>query len=80
MWIVAGIGPAAALLYAIHRLALWAEQRGWIYYRAKRMPPGAGAAAFLEVASIVAPEVEHVVEEQQSERLRAEERENWLWT
>ena len=73
MGTIAAIALAiVALLYSLHRLALLAEQRGWIYYRTKRMPPGAGAAAVAEVASIVAPEVEHVVEEQQAERLRAD--------
>lgn len=49
--------------YGLHRLALWAEGRGWIYYRTKRMPPGAGGMAMMQVAAIFEPAVEHVVEE-----------------
>jgi hypothetical protein len=30
-WVVA-IGALAAALYALHRLALWLEARGWLYY------------------------------------------------
>jgi hypothetical protein len=31
-YLILGI-PAVAGLYGIHKLALWAEGRGWIYYR-----------------------------------------------
>jgi len=31
MWILAGT-IVAVLVYALHRLGLWMERRGWIYY------------------------------------------------
>jgi hypothetical protein len=58
LWVIGGL----VVLYGLRRLALWAEGRGWIYYRTKRMPPGAGARAMMELSAIVEPEVEHVIE------------------
>lgn len=49
-------------LYALHRLALWMEARGWIYY-VKRKPSGTAiGSAVLEVQKIVQPEKRHVLE------------------
>jgi hypothetical protein len=61
-----------AVLYALHRLALWAEARGWIYYRAEDRPRGAGLN-FL--AAIYQPEMEHVIEETTSFRARGDQAE-----
>ncbi len=58
-----------AALYGIHRLALWAEDRGWIYY--KNQKPGAYGTAFVHATSMFAPEIEHVIDEQQSEAQKA---------
>ena len=66
----------AVAFFGLHRLALWAEGRGWIYYKTKRAPAGAGSLAMLEVAQIFEPEVEHVVEAEQADRLRADHRES----
>jgi hypothetical protein len=56
-----------ALGYGIHRLLLWAEQRGHVYYLHQRRPPGAGLGL---LAPIYEPEMEHVIEEEQSEAVR----------
>ena len=52
----------AATLFALDRLALWMERRGWIYWR--RHGPGGGAVAgvFTEMQKIVEPQVKHVIE------------------
>jgi hypothetical protein len=50
-------------LYSLHRLALWAERRGWIYYRNKRGNSGAIGNAFLEVQAMIEPSKRHVLEE-----------------
>ncbi len=73
MWwmAAAGLGVVGAG-FGLHRLALWAEARGWIYYRTHRMPPGATGLALMEVAAMLEPGVEHVVEEQRSRRAGAE--------
>jgi hypothetical protein len=47
----------AVLLFALDRIALWMEARGWIYWRrSKHNPSGALGNAFLEVQSILEPE------------------------
>lgn len=76
MWWLLGLGLAVAGLYGLHRLALWAESNGWIYYRTRHMPAGAAGLALLEVTSILQPQVEHVVEEMRSEQARAEQDES----
>lgn len=56
LWIL----PAAASLYGLHRLALWAESRGWIYYRKKHGGGGAMAGILHDIETHVQPRVEHV--------------------
>jgi hypothetical protein len=71
IWVVAGVAIAAAL-YGLHRLATWAEQRGWIYYRTKRGPaPWLGS-----LDAIYKPEIEHVVEEASAREIRADQDES----
>lgn len=65
-WILA----AAALLVAFHRIGLWMEARGWIYYR-RRPPTGASALAALQISEIFKPELEYVIEEHTAGDLRA---------
>jgi hypothetical protein len=48
--------------YGLHRLAVWAEARGWIYYREKRGSSGALANAFLEVQSMFEPSARAALE------------------
>ena len=74
MLIAAGI--AAGLIgvgYGIHRLLLWAEDRGYVYYLNEKRPPGP-SLGFL--AQIYEPEMEYVVEEETSQLVRAEEDES----
>ena len=72
MWWLLWVALAATALYGLHRLALWAESRGWIYYRQQRMPPGAAGMALLEVTSLLDPAVEQVIEETRGEQARAQ--------
>lgn len=55
VWIV-GI---VAALFAIDRLLLWMEAKGWIYWRKVKSKGGAGSA-FLGVESITNPNAEHI--------------------
>jgi hypothetical protein len=48
--------------WALHRAALWAEKRGWIYYMHRKASPGTAGRAFMEVQSLVEPGIRHVVE------------------
>ena len=55
--------------YGFHRLLLWAERRGYIYYldKSKRSAPPLGL-----LAQIYKPEMEYVVEEESSQHVRGE--------
>jgi len=71
IWVVVGVAIAAAL-YGLHRLATWAEQRGWIYYRTKRGPaPWLGS-----LDAIYKPEIEHVIEEASARGIRTDQDES----
>jgi hypothetical protein len=62
LWaIVAGV-----CLYVLHRIALWAEDRGWIFYRHKGASGGTLGTALLELQTILEPTKRHVVEERVS--------------
>jgi hypothetical protein len=47
MLVVAGIG---LVLFLLDQLALWAERRGWLYWR-KRKPRFVGSSAVFSVAA-----------------------------
>ena len=48
-------------LFVLHRLALWMESKGWIYYKHKS--PGAGAGnALQELNAFMRPSVRHTQE------------------
>ena len=53
-------------LYALHRLAIWMENRGWIYYR-RSGDPGSLGNAFLQVQSMLEPDKRAMVEARQTE-------------
>jgi len=61
-----------ALVYGLHRLALFAEYRGWLYYRTR--PPRMRALGLFE--ELADPSVEYRIAEQSSEAIRADEEES----
>lgn len=65
-WILFGVLIAFAG-YGLHRLALIADRRGWIYYRTKP-PLGAGSIAAMRATVVFDPTLEHVIEEVVSDR------------
>jgi len=74
MWFIIGavVAVVALLVFGVHRLLLWAEQRGWVYYRKTSPPHGTGALAMQELAKIYEPQAEHVIEATRSERIVAD--------
>ena len=50
-------------LYLLDKIALWAEGRGWIYYRKRQASSGTLGNAFLEVMTIFDPGKRHIIEE-----------------
>jgi hypothetical protein len=67
--IVIVVVVGAAVLYGLHRTALWAEERGWIYYKTK----GRGGGGLSLIGQIYQPSIEHTVEEQQTQRIKADQ-------
>lgn len=49
-------------LYALHRLALWMESRGWIYYKHSSGSSTRAGSAMLEVQQLLEPSKRHVIE------------------
>ena len=64
-----GIGIGAVIgLWALDRLALWMERRGWIYWRKRRPQPGSTGSAFLMMQSFIQPEIREVIEAEHQEK------------
>jgi Family of unknown function (DUF6191) len=67
MWLWWLLG-AVAILLVLDRIALWAESRGWIYWRRSR-GGGGGGGALADVYLLFQPSRQHIVEEQDRQRL-----------
>ena len=67
-----GLPAGLAALYGLHRLAVWAEGRGFIYYREKRGSSGALSNSFLELQSLFEPSKRYVLEEKTRDRVQEE--------
>jgi len=63
------VGAALAGLWALHRLALWLESRGWLYYihtsRRSRM--------WLSLAAALDPNARRILEIHEAQRLEQDE-------
>ena len=68
------IGGVVVTLFMIDRLALWAEECGWIYWRRKKAQTGALGSALMEMNVITNPSAQHVIDAKDAKKL--EEREN----
>ena len=64
---------AVASLYCLHRIALWAERRGFVYYRRKHGRSGTLSSAVLEVHSLFDPSKRYVLEEKLREQVEGED-------
>lgn len=60
-------------LYGLHRLALWMETKGWIFYMHKKASPNTLGNAVLGVQQIFQPGTEHVLEVRQSQRVQRDD-------
>ena len=58
---------AIAALAAVDQLFLWMERRGWIYWR--RRKPDPRGALLGPIDNVFNPAYEHMVEQQETERL-----------
>lgn len=60
-WSAVALGVPASL-YGLHRLGLWLEERGHLYYLNKKPTGGGAAGGFVAFQRIIEPQVQHVVE------------------
>ncbi len=60
-------------LYLLDRLGLWAEERGWIFYRKRHASSGTMSNAFLEVMKVFDPGKRHIIEERVKKSPAAQE-------
>ena len=72
MRVILVLAAVAIALYGVHRLAAFAESRGWIFYKTR--PPRVHMLGLLE--ELVDPRVEYTVEEESSEAIRADQSES----
>lgn len=71
---IAAVAALIALgLIAMHRLARWAERRGWIYYLERRPSRGALGNAFLEVQALLEPAARQLIEIREAEPAEEDE-------
>lgn len=63
---------ATAALYGLHRLCLWLEARGQLYYLHKK-PEGGAAGALVELQKALDPTTRHVLHIKEEKRRPAEE-------
>ena len=71
MKIIAWLAIIAVGLYILHRLALWAESRGYIYYVNTEPSRSSLGNAFLEAQSLIEPDkraLVQVIREERSEQ------------
>ena len=68
LWTVAIL----AALWLLHRLALWMEARGWIYYVRKKPDPASLGSALLELQQLAEPQKRHVLEVKRGDRSKRE--------
>ena len=56
-----------AALIALDRAALWAEARGWIYWRRSKRKGSAAGSALLDIGAVFDPGTQHMVDVQEAE-------------
>lgn len=66
------IGAATLLVSAllVDQIGLWAERRGWIYWRKRRRNPSGGAVtgAFGELQALLSPSYRHAISEMEAKK------------
>lgn len=64
-YLILALVGIAIVGYALHRAALFADRRGWVYYRTKPRFKGSSLGLLEEIYH---PATSHVIEEEQSRR------------
>ena len=68
---LAGFGLILAL-QLLHRLGLWLDNHGWLYYR-KKQPSSSPMSAWVGMHQFIEPGVKHVVQIKQARRSEVDE-------
>jgi len=68
------VATLAVVGYALRRASRWAGERGWVFNKYNPRPRGSGPMGSFE--QIFQPSIEHVIDEQSSERIRADQDES----
>ena len=71
-WPFTIIAAAVAGLYAIHRLMLYMESRGWVYYMKTKSSSGS-ASSFIAFQEMIEPTIKHVIHIKEQKRHHSEE-------
>jgi hypothetical protein len=73
-WLIIGLVGFTLIpaLWRLHRLGLWLEDRGWLYYQKKR-PSSGPMSSWVGLQQFVEPGVRHVVEIRQERRIQHDE-------
>jgi hypothetical protein len=71
VWIMLALDGIVAI-YGLHRLALWMERRGWIYYLNKK-PRGSAMGSFVALQKVIEPRAEHVLHVSRANHIIGEE-------
>jgi hypothetical protein len=61
------------VLYGFHRLGLWMEEQGYIYYLHKK-PRGSAAGSFVALQRMIEPRAEYVIQITRAEHKLGEEK------
>ncbi len=64
------------LVYLLHRLALWLEAQGWLYYINQRPKRPSISSALLEIQTFVEPQKRELLEIRHEEEKQMEEGES----
>lgn len=64
VYIGVGVVAGGLALYGLHRLCIYLEDQGFMYYRKPSESGGGAAPVLMELDRLTRPSVEHVVEAQ----------------
>jgi len=76
-WLITLVILAAVLTlvgYGMNRALRWAGKRGWVYNKHNPRPRGSGIPGFAD--QLYQPSIEHVIDEQSSASIRADQDES----
>ena len=72
LWTILVIG-GPLVLYGLHRLGLWMEEQGYIYYWHKK-PKGSAAGSFVALQKMIEPRAEYVIQVTRADHKVGEEK------